>query len=290
MTEVALEARVREVARQYVGEGGDGTEVRFRVQMQDRGLYRQQSARLGTRLRPEAPPMSMTVSFSGTTGWGRRPPWAGRDTLDALAVAVRAELGLDEDDDALMELRVDGPGYEFRYQQAETDLELRRDRSLRLVLDDGYRYPGHPAPVDEPGPAPEPAATDPAVLAEVRGLVERFAVVYEGVLGRAPKFGAGRSEEELAAAEARMGLRLPEDLRALYRVVRGDTGEHGLLGSQSSPATSAPTTTTTCSGCPSGGPGWVPRCGRTACSRSSGWSLAGCRTRRCGACRTARGG
>jgi cell wall assembly regulator SMI1 len=229
--EAALEARVREVARQYVGDDGDEPPVRFRVRMQDRGLYRQRSAQLGARLPAGAPPVSMAISFSAARG-RRHWPRPGRDVLDAMAVAVRGELGLHEDDDALMELRVDGHGYEFRYHRAATDLEPRRDASVRLVLDGGYRYPGHPAPVTEPGPAPEAAPTDPAVLADVGGLVERFAAVYARVMGRAPEFGAGCSEAELAAAEARIGLRLPEDLRALYRVVQGDTGEHGLLGSQ----------------------------------------------------------
>ncbi len=231
MTRRALEARVREVVRQYVGDDGDEPPVRFRVRMQDRGLYRQSNAELAFRLPPGAPPVSMAIIFTAARG-RRRWPRPDRDVLEAMAVAVRAELGLAEDADALMELRVDGRGYEFRFQPVAVDAEPRRDASVRLVLDGGYRYPGHPAPVTEPGPAPGPRPTDPAVLAAVRDLVERFTAVYTRVIGRPPEFGVGCAEEELAAAEARLGLRLPEDLRALYRVVHGDTGEHGLLGSQ----------------------------------------------------------
>lgn len=67
----------------------------------------------------------------------------------------------------------------------------------RVVLDDGYRYPNHPKLGMRKPPASgnDGCPTDPAVL-----------------------------------AEEQLGVRLPEDLRALYRTIHDDNGESGLLG------------------------------------------------------------
>ncbi|GAA2582139.1 hypothetical protein GCM10010435_69690 [Winogradskya consettensis] len=92
----------------------------------------------------------------------------------------------------------------------------------RAVLDPAYRFPGHPAPG-----MPKPAAatndgrpTDPAVLAEVRALVAAFGT----------SFPPGYGEEEILAVENQLGVRLPEELRALYRTIHHDPSESGLLG------------------------------------------------------------
>ncbi|WP_203841230.1 SMI1/KNR4 family protein [Winogradskya humida] len=97
----------------------------------------------------------------------------------------------------------------------------------RAVLDPAYRFPGHPAPG-----MPKPAAaindgrpTDPAVLAEVQALVTRFSGRW-----RKRKFPPGYSEEEILAVENQLGVRLPEDVRALYRTIHHDPYESGLLG------------------------------------------------------------
>ncbi len=102
---------------------------------------------------------------------------------------------------------------------------------VRLVLDSGYRHPNHPT---SPTPAPAGIAvtdrpTDPEVLATVRALVVEFTSAQARKFGRTPDFGAGHSEVEIRAAETAMGLRLPEDLRALYRVA-SELDEYGLLG------------------------------------------------------------
>ncbi|MBB5856131.1 SMI1/KNR4 family protein [Amycolatopsis umgeniensis] len=100
-----------------------------------------------------------------------------------------------------------------------------------LVFDDGFRYPGHPLP-GLPLPArsrPTGAPTDPAVLARITGLAAEFAALYEKIKGQAPDWEPGHSEAELAEAEERIGARLPEDLRALFRVTGWDN-ESGLLG------------------------------------------------------------
>lgn len=101
-----------------------------------------------------------------------------------------------------------------------------------LTFDPSFRYPGHPLP-GMPRPAcaaPTGAPTDPAVLAEVRQLAGEFAQRYTLIKGHAPAWSPAKTEQELAAAEAHIGARLPEDLRALYRVTGRDVDETGLLG------------------------------------------------------------
>jgi cell wall assembly regulator SMI1 len=101
-----------------------------------------------------------------------------------------------------------------------------------VTIDPGYRYPGHrllrtssiPA-VHDPCPP-----TDPVVLATITGLVDEFVRLYTEIKGSAPPLGNGYSEDEIAATEAVLGVRLPEDLRALYRNIHDDVAECGLLG------------------------------------------------------------
>ncbi|MFI9456810.1 SMI1/KNR4 family protein [Amycolatopsis sp. NPDC052450] len=101
-----------------------------------------------------------------------------------------------------------------------------------LVFDEDFRYPAHPLP-GMPLPErslPTGAPTDPAVLARITALIAEFSGLYQGIKGRAPDWEPGCTEAELAEAEARIGARLPEDLRALYRVTAWDKDETGLLG------------------------------------------------------------
>ncbi|MEV4489947.1 SMI1/KNR4 family protein [Micromonospora coxensis] len=135
-----------------------------------------------------------------------------------------------EDRTLVVELVRDGTGRaELRYT-----FDLPTVAPVRLVLDPHHRHPHHPT---SPMPAPPGIAvrdrpTDPQVLATIRSLVAEFADAYEHRTGSAPELGAGHSEEDIHAAEAAMGLRLPEDLRALYRTVSHDD-EYGLLGAGS---------------------------------------------------------
>ncbi|WP_336158232.1 SMI1/KNR4 family protein [Amycolatopsis sp. VC5-11] len=125
-----------------------------------------------------------------------------------------------------MRLRRDG-SYRFSFS---SDIELLTERA-RLVFDPDFRYPGHPVP-GMPRPAgiePTGRPTDPAVLREVGALVGEFAERYTAIMGHAPEWAPGASEEEIAAAETQIGVRLPEDLRALFRLVGEDSGETGLL-------------------------------------------------------------
>ncbi|MCR6487536.1 SMI1/KNR4 family protein [Amycolatopsis sp. OK19-0408] len=102
----------------------------------------------------------------------------------------------------------------------------------RLIFDGDFRYPGHPRPgLPRPAAAePTGAPTDPAVLAEVTRLAGEFAERYAAIKGGPPPWPGACTEADLAAAEARIGARLPEDLRALYLVADGDPSESGLLG------------------------------------------------------------
>ncbi|WP_285474959.1 SMI1/KNR4 family protein [Actinoplanes sp. NBRC 101535] len=94
----------------------------------------------------------------------------------------------------------------------------------RIVLDEDFRLPGHETPpAREPG-VPDTRVTDPAVLAEVERLVGAF------ISGHHPQgYAPGHTEEAILAAERVLGLRLPEDLRALYRLIHDDYDESGLL-------------------------------------------------------------
>lgn len=132
-----------------------------------------------------------------------------------------------EDRPFVIELTRDGAGRaELRYT-----FDLPTVAPVQLVLDPGYRHPNHPAPpmAAPPGVAVTDRPTDPKVLATVRALVAEFVSEHTRKTGRVPDLGAGHSDEDIRAAEATMGLRLPEDLRALYRTVSTDD-EYGLLG------------------------------------------------------------
>ncbi|MGW0431163.1 SMI1/KNR4 family protein [Micromonospora sp. NPDC003197] len=131
-----------------------------------------------------------------------------------------------EDRPLVVELARDGTG---RAALCYT-FDLPSVAPVRLVLDPDYRHPNHPTtpmPVP-PGVVVTDRPTDPQVLATIRGLVAEFSTEYLRTSGRTPEFGAGHSEAEIHAAETAMGLRLPEDLRALYRTVSND--EYRLLG------------------------------------------------------------
>ncbi|GAA3033033.1 SMI1/KNR4 family protein [Actinokineospora globicatena] len=108
----------------------------------------------------------------------------------------------------------------------------RGSRPSAVVWDRDYRYPNHPLPgVPRPAAAdPTGQPTDPGVLRRVSELVDEFTAQYERIKGRPPAFGTTVTEADLAAAEARLGARLPEDIRALYLLVGDDPDEIGLLG------------------------------------------------------------
>ncbi|PPK63165.1 SMI1/KNR4 family protein [Actinokineospora auranticolor] len=102
----------------------------------------------------------------------------------------------------------------------------------QVVLDPDYTYPNRPFPgMPRPEAAtPTDAPTDPVALREIQALVDEFAAQYDRVKGRPPEFGRAVTEEELRTTEAALGARLPEDVRALYRLVGADHRELGLLG------------------------------------------------------------
>ncbi|HEX6684014.1 MAG TPA: SMI1/KNR4 family protein [Candidatus Limnocylindrales bacterium] len=112
-----------------------------------------------------------------------------------------------------IQLRHNGSG---RYELSHT-FELA-SIPARVILDPRFRLPNHPPP-GMPAPQGIPVtdrATDPEVLAAVGRLV--------------PELTRGYSEERILAAETELGVRLPEDLRALYRLAGDTHEEQWLLG------------------------------------------------------------
>jgi cell wall assembly regulator SMI1 len=151
------------------------------------------------------------------------------ETLRAGLVALRAQVRSREGSSGVLvvELTATRTGdYTVSYSGDLPSLPAR------IIFDAGYRYPNHP----QPGIRKPPAAgndgrpTDPAVLAEVQALVAEFVERHTHLQGAPPLFTPGYSEAEILAAEERLGVRLPEDLRALYRTIHDDTWESGLLG------------------------------------------------------------
>lgn len=147
-----------------------------------------------------------------------------------LADAVRSELGVSADAAILMRVRLDGLDYEFQYRRRGLGDDAEWDFARQLVLDPDYCYPGHQRPVPATNAVLDTRPTNPDVLATVRELVRQYADAYSKANSRAPGLGPGTCEEDIAAAETRIGYRLPEDLRALYRVVGYDHDDRGVLG------------------------------------------------------------
>ncbi|QIS12981.1 SMI1/KNR4 family protein [Nocardia arthritidis] len=149
----------------------------------------------------------------------------------AISATVRAELGAGSNDMVQMRLRLSGDSYEFQYrcQTPHSDNEFGWDFARQLIFDPAYRYPGHAIPIPSTDAAPDDRPTDPELVATVAGLVREYVELRTRQSGSAPRLGTGNTEAEIAAAEARIGLRLPEDLRALYRVVSHEYDDRGLL-------------------------------------------------------------
>lgn len=142
---------------------------------------------------------------------------------------LEAELRPSGDDRLLVvEVALDGRGgSEFTHAFAPPG-----SSADTVVLDPEYRHPRHPLP-GMPRPArvePTGAPTDPEVLRQVGELLAEFVGHHRRLTGRDPEFGEVCTEEDLAAAEREMGLRLPEDVRALYLLIGDDLRESGVLG------------------------------------------------------------
>ncbi|SDM66020.1 SMI1/KNR4 family protein [Allokutzneria albata] len=173
--------------------------------------------------------MQLTCTSGGSsmraevdTGGYLRSDW---QSLSALREDVLESAGAEA---AVIELVVRASGgFELSYVAGAGQLH-----PATQVFDREFRLPGHPRP-GMPLPAaarPGCAPTDPAVLAEVTALVDEFALRYKEIKGESPQWPPGATEAEVAAAEAQLGARLPEDLRALYRNLASDPEETGLLG------------------------------------------------------------
>jgi cell wall assembly regulator SMI1 len=173
---------------------------------------------------------SQTYDIAGRAALiGHWDPRAGVD-IYALMHQLRSATGIDGP--LIIELTASPAGdYEVSFYAGDSSGSEQPALEPVVVLDADYRFPDHP----RPGMA-RPARTlndgrptDPAVLAEVRTLVADFIAEHTRLLGTPPPFAAGHSEADLLAAEEKLGVRLPEDLRALYRTIHDDTAESGLL-------------------------------------------------------------
>ncbi len=167
------------------------------------------------------------------SGWvGARRRWSF-EAADELARVVRAAWGVSADQYVQVRLRLSDGVYELQYRCSPDSADgpgVDWKSARQLVLDPDYRYPGHALPELPEEPAPSARPTDPSVLETVDGLVRTYVELRSEINGVAPTFGDPCAETDLAAAEARLGVRLPEDLRALYRVVGWDHDDRGLLG------------------------------------------------------------
>ncbi|MFJ9695630.1 SMI1/KNR4 family protein [Kitasatospora sp. NPDC101183] len=104
--------------------------------------------------------------------------------------------------------------------------EARREDGWILTLDPDFR-PSEPGAVDgaepsEPHPGGDPSEAVERLRAVLRQHAERT--------GREAPMPAPATEEQLAAAELRLGRALPADLRALYLEADGDGGSEALDG------------------------------------------------------------
>ncbi|MEU6561391.1 SMI1/KNR4 family protein [Nocardia nova] len=156
------------------------------------------------------------------------------DLMDALDEALRAP---DDDRPLIGDLTLNTDPPHLRHT-----FELASRSPCSVLLDPEFRYPNdrHTRPVPESA-AVSDEPTDPEVLRRIEVLVTQWAIHHREIHGAAPEFGEPYTEEQLSAIEQRLGVRLPEDLRALYRLIGDDDyRELGLLGGYSLQEPAAP--------------------------------------------------
>lgn len=154
------------------------------------------------------------------TGWygPHRGGWAGgmpnrHEELMALGEALRTERGWEP---VSLEIRC-RPSGEFRlvaFHDAVT-WTTGAEAGFQVVLDRAFRLP-------QPGLRQEPSVAAPAGDPEVA--TARFRTYLErraAILGRPEELPPPATEAALEAAEQRLGVRLPADLRALYLIADG---------------------------------------------------------------------
>lgn len=94
-------------------------------------------------------------------------------------------------------------------------------RGFRAVLDPGHRLT-RPGMRQEPGTA-GPAGDPELAVARFRAYLER----RSAILGHPEELPPPATEDAIAETEARLGRRLPADLRALYKIADGDHTDLG---------------------------------------------------------------
>ncbi|MFG2820073.1 SMI1/KNR4 family protein [Kitasatospora sp. NPDC048365] len=149
---------------------------------------------------------------------GHREPGRphGLDEVGELVAAVRAARGWQRVD---LEIRCRPTG---AYTVTATDLGAYPPTAASAVPDPAYR-PVPPGLAQEAGTAPP--AGDPALAVE---RLHAFLRRRDELLGAPTELPPPAGEAELAAAEQRLGVALPADLRALYLAADGD-GDTGLF-------------------------------------------------------------
>ncbi|MFQ6328364.1 SMI1/KNR4 family protein [Nocardia sp. CWNU-33] len=169
-------------------------------------------------------------SYMQLQDWPRTDQYDDAKMMDLMQQLYDALRAPDDDRPLIGELTLDNDP-----PQLQHTFELSSLSPCSVLLDSEFCYPNdqHTRQSVSEHPAATDSATDPGVLRRVESLVTQWAAHYREVTGSAPEFGEPYTEDRLLAIEQRVGLRLPEDLRALYRLVGDDDHELGLLGGYS---------------------------------------------------------
>ncbi|MFE6105037.1 SMI1/KNR4 family protein [Streptomyces laurentii] len=146
------------------------------------------------------------------TAWGRREGGVDMREEAAAVDRVRHALGPGEQVSFVLTVDVDGRA------------ELRLYGSSPAVESGYAAHPGTLVLVE--GALPEPVRRRPETYPDVRPAPTADPELLARTLRERLPDAIGATEEDLVRTEARLGLALPEELKALYRVTRARSADH----------------------------------------------------------------